>query len=237
MTAPFYIGAGRRLADDDFRRIAARHGIGEAVLRAICAVEARGRGFHSSGAVVCLYEPHIAWRQTEGGTRRALEREGLACRRWRPGRYPASSFRRIDRCAEIAGAEVAALATSWGLGQIMGFNHAAAGYGTAVDMVRDFARSETRQMEGMVRLILSNPRMAAALGARDWETFARLYNGPDYKRNRYHGKLARAHREWELALENRTGPPDPLRGPPGTALRAVSGAVSKLTSILLRRKS
>ena len=230
MTAPFYIGdgGGRRLVDDDFRRLAARHDLDEAVLRALAQVEARGRGIHTTGAVVALYEPHVAWRHTAGPVRDRLAAAGLARPDWRPGAYPPSPYPSIDRCAAIAGEEVAAMASSWGLGQIMGFNHAPAGYGSAAGMVRDFATSEARQLEAMIRFILASPDMAAALRARDWSGFARRYNGPGYARHGYHTRLARAVGEWDRRM-----PAARARG--AGALRRVPAILVKFLSMITRR--
>ena len=191
--APFYMGTGAKLSDADFKRLAASHGIEEAKIRAVNDVEAAGSGFYASGAVKCLYEPHIAWKMTSGKVRDALAAEGLAYAKWKAGAYPATSFVRIDLCTKIAGAEVAALATSWGLGQIMGFNHEACGYPTAVAMVKDFAKSEANQLEGMIRFIKANPAMFAALQRGDWAGFASRYNGPGYKANKYDTRLAAAY--------------------------------------------
>ncbi|MCD2184198.1 N-acetylmuramidase domain-containing protein [Rhizobium sp. GN54] len=191
--APFYMGTGAKLSAADFARLAASHGIEEAKIRAVNEVEAAGSGFYASGAVKCLYEPHIAWKMTSGKVRDALAAEGLAYAKWKAGAYPATSFVRIDLCTKIAGAEVAALSTSWGLGQIMGFNHEACSYPTAVAMVKDFALSEANQLEGMIRFIKANPAMFAALQRGDWAGFASRYNGPGYAANNYDSKLAAAY--------------------------------------------
>ena len=191
--ALFYIGPGSKLSAGDFARLASKHGIEEAKLRAVNEVEARGSGFTSAGAVVCLYEPHIAWKYTNGNVRVALEKEGLAYPKWLAGKYPKTSYARIDRCTAIAGAEVACLSTSWGLGQIMGFNHKACGFDTALEMVESFAQSEANQLEGMIRFISANRKMRDALQRGDWATFASLYNGPAYKQNKYDTKLAAAY--------------------------------------------
>lgn len=213
----FYIGEGRPLADADFTRLAGLHGLDEAKLRAVAEVEARGRGSHSSGALVCLYEPHIAWRYTEGRTRDRLAAEGLARPKWKRD-YPPTSFERIDRCAAIAGEEVAALATSWGVGQIMGFNHKACGFATARAMVVAFAESEANQLEGMIRFIMANPKMRAALAAGDWAGFASAYNGPGYRENEYDEKLADAYARWRDRLAARPPPgPEPAAPPPAPA--------------------
>lgn len=194
---PFYVGAARKLTSADFARIAAASGIEEAKIRAVAELEAAGSGFHSSGALVCLYEPHIAWRYSAGAVRAALAKEGLAYEKWKAGGYPRSSLARIDRCAEIAGAEVACLATSWGLGQIMGFNHQACGFSSALVMVKAFAESEGNQVEGMIRFIRSNAKMLAALQKADWAGFAALYNGAGYKTNKYDTKLAAAYARYK----------------------------------------
>jgi hypothetical protein len=44
-----------------------------------------------------------------------------------------------------------------------------------------------------VRFIKINPGMLAALRAKDWAKFAKLYNGPEYMKNNYHTKLALAY--------------------------------------------
>ncbi|MBV5553030.1 N-acetylmuramidase family protein, partial [Pseudomonas aeruginosa] len=41
----------------------------------------------------------------------------------------------------------------------------------------------------------TDPALHKALKARKWADFARLYNGPDYKRNLYDTKLARAYEQ------------------------------------------
>lgn len=190
---PFYMGAGVRITDADFSRIAGSFGMEEAKVRAVNDVEAAGRGFHSSGALVCLYEPHIAYKYSSGAVRDELVAAGLAYPKWQRGNYPATSFDRIDRCAAIAGAELAAMATSWGLGQIMGFNYAACGFGSALEMVTSFAESEANQLNGMFRFIKSNPALYAAIQRADWAAFASAYNGPGYKDNKYDTKLAAAY--------------------------------------------
>jgi len=190
---PFYMGAGVKLSDADFAALASKHGIEEAKIRAVNEVEAAGKGFTSSGAITCLYEPHIAYKYSSGAVRDALVAAGLSYKTWKAGSYPKSSYDRIDRGTAIAGAEVAALATSWGLGQIMGFNYKACGYPTAVDMVKGFAKSEANQLEGMINFMKANPAMLAALKAGNWADFAKLYNGAGYAANKYDTKLAAAY--------------------------------------------
>jgi hypothetical protein len=193
----FYIGRGERIIDSDILDIAEKNGIEYAALQAVCEIEARNTGFTSANALICLYEPHIAYRYTSGPIRAQLVKAGLAYPRQGMKPYPRSSYPRIDQCTAIAGAEVACLSTSWGLPQMMGFNHKACGYGTALDMVKSFAESEYNQVEAMVKFIRASPSMLSALNNHDWAGFARRYNGSGYRQNKYDEKLAKAYTYWK----------------------------------------
>ena len=246
MSSKFYIGEARRLSDADFSRLAQVYGIEEAALRAVAEVEARGEGFYSSGAIICLYEPHIAYKYSSGSIRTALVKAGLAYATWKPGMYPATSYPRIDQCSAIAGEEIAALATSWGVGQVMGFNFKALGHTSAVSMVKWFADSEANQLEGMVRFIKSNPAMLAALKAKDWAGFAKRYNGEGYAKNKYDTKLAAAYAKWskrkpaavvpEPVVEPEPAPapaPSPAPVPTPTPIPSVPAAPKSFWAMLL----
>lgn len=105
----------------------------------------------------------------------------------------ASQYDRIDRalalCAAAGlGEEPALRAASWGIGQVMGFNHEHAGFPTAAAMVQAMVGSEDAQLAAMSNFMVSNG-LAAALRARNWARFARLYNGPRYAENHYDLKL------------------------------------------------
>jgi hypothetical protein len=212
----FYIGTAIPLADIDLTVLSVRHGLEEAALRAVIAVETNGKGFTPAGAVIALYEPHVAYRNTSGTIRNALVKAGIAYQKWRAGSYPKSSYPRIDQCAKVAGEEVACLATSWGLPQILGENFKAAGFGSALEMVKFMAVSEKNQVEAMVNFIADNPKMRAALKGHDWPTFARLYNGAGYKKNAYDTKLASAYKKAAAMVAARkpaSPPPAPVEAP------------------------
>lgn len=200
MKPPFYIGEGRQISEQEIAEAAGQHGI-PAYLALACTYKesANLNGSWSSGALVALYEDHVAWRNTSGEIRSRLAAEKLAAPGWRDLPYPASPYPAIDRCAEIAGEEVAALSTSWGLYQILGENHRLLDFPTAVEMVRAFAVSERAQFEGWVKIIKAFGVLDDLL-AEDWAGYARRYNGPKYASHGYHTKLAalaeRFKRNW-----------------------------------------
>lgn len=213
-----YRGASRKIGDLDLPRIGHRIGVGEDEIHALIEVEAAGSGFDSQGRVKALYEPHIAYKYSSGGTRQMLVSAGLAYPNWKRD-YPKDSYSRILQAAEID-QTVALKATSWGLGQIMGFNHRDAGYVSPEAMVAAFADSEAAQLEAMIDFIIAN-KLDDELRRHDWRGFARGYNGEGYEANGYHIKLAASYLKWSRIKDTPWTPgqapqpaPAPLPPPP-----------------------
>lgn len=187
-------GAARRLDDIDLPRVGALIGVGEDEIHAVLDVEASGSGYDAQGRVKALYEPHKAYALSSGAVRAQLVSQGLAYPKWGEKPYPKDSYPRILKALEID-ETVALNATSWGLGQIMGFNHAAAGYPSACAMVEAFAEDEEHHLEAMIRFIIANG-LDDELRRHDWAGFARGYNGSGYAKNAYDAKLAAAFAKW-----------------------------------------
>lgn len=196
-------GAAKKLADLDLPRIGALVGVGEDEIHALIDVESSGSGFDIKGRPKALYEPHIAYRLSSGAVRARLEKAEVAYPRWGERPYPKDSYARI-LVAQAIDETVALKATSWGLGQILGSNHKAAGYDTPQAMVTAFCDSEAAQLEGVVNFIKANG-LADELRRHDWAGLARGYNGPGYARNAYHTKLSAAFRKWQAISDTPTG--------------------------------
>ncbi|MCJ8140230.1 N-acetylmuramidase family protein [Falsirhodobacter halotolerans] len=187
-------GRAVRLNDYDLPEIGALIGVGEDEIRAVIEVETAGGGFDAKGRPRMLFEPHVFWRELPEAKRRGAERAGLAYPKWGEKPYPRDSYPRLVMAMMLD--PVAALRScSWGLGQIMGFNHKAAGYPTAQAMVAAFMDSEPAQLEAMVRFIQSEG-LDDELRRHDWSAFARGYNGAGYARHGYHTRLAAAYAKW-----------------------------------------
>lgn len=72
-------------------------------------------------------------------------------------------------------------ATSWGLGQIMGYHYARLGYKSVDDMVDDFKKGEYQQVQGIAKFIATSPALLKAIKAHNWHLVAVHYNGAGYK--------------------------------------------------------
>lgn len=142
-----------------------------------------------------LFEAHQFSKRT--GHRFDDSHPNLSSRKWNRALYVGGQgeWARLHRAMQLD--EVAALmSTSVGRYQIMGFNHHLAGF----DSVRVFwdamKRAEVYHLDAFVLFII-NSKLAPMLrrisaNPEDCAPFALGYNGPGYRTNRYHEKIAKA---------------------------------------------
>ena len=166
-----------------------------------------------------LFEPHVFYRCLTPERRALAVANGLAYASWKPGQYPKDSYPRLARALEID--ETAVLkACSWGLGQILGENHRAAGFATPQAMVAAFCESEAAQLEGMVAFITARG-LDGHLRNHNWAAFARGYNGPAYAKHGYDTKLANALAKWSRIKDTPLGRAAPPPAPPSPDIEPV----------------
>jgi len=219
-------GHARRLKSVDISLLAHTIGCGEDHLHAVMEVETRGGGFDTHGRVKMLFEPHVFYRELSGSDREVAVSKGLAYRRWGERRYPSDSYPRLHAAMKID-TDAALRSCSWGLGQIMGFNHKLAGYDSAHSMVVAFLDDEDTHLAGMVEFIISSG-LDDELRREDWRGFARGYNGSGYAKHGYHTKLKRAFDKWKRIPDTPFTPGNidrspPVSNPPDNPVRVTRG--------------
>ena len=180
------------LKPSDFSDAAFELGCDVATVKAICSVESKGKGFNPDGSVVTLFEGHIFYKYTSG--KFAKSHPDLCYQRWTRQFYGKTVKQEKDRLnrAMSLDANAAMMSTSWGMFQIMGFNHVRCGYRNVSHFVKDMGLSERQQLIAFVKFVKSIGA-ADELQSKDWAGFARLYNGPRYAENRYDEKLSFAY--------------------------------------------
>jgi hypothetical protein len=191
-----FTGPARPLTARDVQNAAAEIGCEVAALRAVLAVESRNSGFDAKRRPIILFEPHVFWRQLSGPAREEAYREGLAYQKWGAKPYPRgqdAQYDRLSRAAKID-EEAAFRSISVGLGQVLGENYAAAGCSSAVEMFEQARESEAAQLGHMLGFIRAR-RIDDDLRNKNWETFARVYNGPGQVK-KYSAWLAREYAKW-----------------------------------------
>lgn len=191
------------LNDDAFVSIAKKMAIPEASVRAVTEVEAKQFGFLASGRPAILFERHKFYKDLVRLRGQSFANSVTAsapdiCNS-NPGGYVGreGEWKRYDKASNID-TTCAMLSTSWGLFQIMGFNHKQAGFSNVQDYVNAMFESEKKQLEAFASYVKndSDQSLHRALVTQSWASFANEYNGPAYKKNLYDTKLATAFAKW-----------------------------------------
>ena len=132
-------------------------------------------------------------------TPRAVWNRALYAKGPTPDRRNTGEHNRLMRATTLNRA-AALMATSWGRFQILGENFATAGFATLQDFINAMYANEGAQLDAVVNYLKNDRRthrttgrtMLEAIRVGDWESFARLYNGPAYRENGYADKLRAA---------------------------------------------
>ncbi len=187
-----FTGAAEPLTKAGFRGVVSDLGIGVPELLAVLAVESKSCGFLPDRRPIILFERHIFHKRTAGRFSAANPDISNA----EPGGYAglAKEYPRLEKAVKLDRA-AALMSASWGAGQVMGFNHKAAGFDDVESMVAAMQLSEDAQLES-VAAFLKSQNLVGHLRSRDWTSFARAYNGPAYAKNKYDVRLAGAFQQY-----------------------------------------
>ena len=191
-------GKGLPLSETALRQVCDTLPVAVAELWAVVTVETRGFGFLASRRPLILFERHIFHDRTGGKYDKTAPNLSNAT----PGGYAGGTaeYPRLE-AAIVLDRHAALESASWGLGQIMGFNHASAGFATVEEMVTAMTNDEKAQLQGVAGFIKSNA-LDAAIRRHDWAAFAKVYNGAAFKKNEYDTRLAAAHAKAAALLPN-----------------------------------
>ena len=183
-----------------------------ASVRAVAEVEAPRGGFLRNGDPVILFEGHLFSKLT--GRQYDQSHPTISYRRWTKKHYKggAKEYERLNLARQLD--EPAALkSASWGKFQILGMNSGFCGCRDVyefVDQMRDSERSQLLLFGEFIRRYAGG-KLQTAIRARDWPEFARIYNGPAYRANKYDTKMAKAYErfaDYPRHLQS-CGPDDP----------------------------
>lgn len=205
------------LTAQDFADAAEALGCSVAQIRAVFEVEASGAGWFTDmrGEILALdgpggfldgsslpkilFEAHVFDKETGGRFRSS--HPNLSSARWNKALYVGGQgeYERLHRAMQLD-ARAALRSASWGAPQIMGFNHKLAGFDTVEAFVEAMKTGARAHLMAFVAFVKASGLTAALRQITTYhasaEPFARGYNGPGYKANEYHVKIARAFAKW-----------------------------------------
>lgn len=189
--------AAPRLTAEDFDQAAADLGVESAVIRAVAQVESGGRsGFDAAGRPKILFEAHLFDRLTRGRFRAAHPNLSQPNRTAAARYYADDQWARMNQAWELD-PDAAVQSASWGMFQVLGSNYAC-GWTTLDGFVSAMFESERQHLRAFLAFCRAN-RLIEWMKARNWPAFARAYNGPAYRVNRYDELLDDAYRHWKKA--------------------------------------
>ena len=165
-----------------------------AAIKAVAEVESNGNAFTVNNRLICLFEGHLFYKWTKG--RFAKSHPTLCYKSWVKSFYKKDYDDEYTERFSVAfrlDAEAAMKATSWGAFQILGEHYIRLGFASVGDMLDFLKRDEDNHLTAFAKFVETDTRLLRALQQRDWATFARIYNGPAYKKNNYDTKLAKAY--------------------------------------------
>jgi hypothetical protein len=167
----------RTLSSLDYWLAGMRLGCDPAIIKAIAYIESGGKGWTDKGVI-----------------KTRLENQFLP-------RYQAESGKAAKYFITFAAAydydkRSAILSTSFGIFQIMGFNHKLVGYSTPETFYLGMRSGAVAQLNAFVKFVKAR-KLEKYLRDKNWAAFAYYYNGPAYARNNYDTKLQQYYNKFK----------------------------------------
>lgn len=188
----------KRLKEQDFTQAAKLLKCNVAAIKAVAEVESSGDGFLTDGRVKILFEGHTFHKYTKGIY--SASYPTISYPKWTTQFYTKGKTGDIRGAGELARLDqamylnktAALMSASYGKFQVMGFNFASCGYMSVNDFYTDVQIDEAHHLDIFCKYII-HAGLGDELYNLRWDDFARKYNGPEYKKNRYTEKLWAAY--------------------------------------------
>jgi hypothetical protein len=196
------------LSEQDLIDFASQYNLELAVIKAVNEVESSGKGFLLDGRPRILFEGHVFWRELK---KRGIKPEDFTSTKnnnvlyksWVRSHYEGGKqeYDRLEKAAGISDLDAfhdaAYVSVSYGSFQIMGFHFKSLGYPSVDSFVADMYTHEKAHLKAFGKFLKAN-NLIKHLQSKNWESFARGYNGPGYKTNKYDTKLASAYNKYKI---------------------------------------
>ena len=189
-----FTGAATPIANADYERAAEKLACEVAAVRAVAEVESGGRtGFLADKRPKILFESRWFHKLTDGAFDDS--HPNISTSKWvRNYRGGAGEYERLAEALALDSA-AALKSASWGMFQILGVNHKAAGFDDVEAFVQAQTTSEGAHLDAFISFVVTN-NLDGPLRDKRWADFARRYNGPAFAENKYDQKMAEAYAKY-----------------------------------------
>jgi len=191
-------GTAKRITEHDFENAAQKLGCEVAAVKAVVKVEAgRGGGFLLDKRPKILFESR--WFHKLTNAQYDNTHPHLSTPTWVRNYIGGSGeYARLEEAIKL-NRQAALKASSWGSFQILGVNFRLAGFNSVERFVKAQVISEGEHLKAFVNFVRGNS-LDDELRDKRWADFAKRYNGPGYKQNRYDEKMAAAYEEYSEGI-------------------------------------
>ncbi len=167
-------------------------GTDEAAVLAVGEVESKNEGFLPEGLPKILFEAHLFSKFTDGKFDK--EHPDISSSTWDRSLYKGGldEYPRLFEAMKLD-FDAAIRATSWGQFQILGDNYKAAGFNSPTEFMMAQMTSDKLQASTFASFVKRSTIRTESLQNHNWSRFARNYNGPAFKANKYDTKLKAAY--------------------------------------------
>lgn len=213
-----FVGTGDQLTRDEIVQRAVARRVQPAALMAVVDIEAAGEGYLSPTdlRMKALFEAHVFSRWTQHRFDESYP--DLSSRSWNRSLYGRGGLHQYDRIARAMKLDetAALMATSWGLGQVLGQNYGMLDFDSPQEMVEVFKQSEDAQLDGMLKFCEKSGALAKLQGSTpDFAGFTRIYNGPGqvpFYSGRLKGAYFKALQDWKIPTRTPRTEPEAWNG-------------------------
>ncbi len=197
------------LSEKDLQDFAGHYDLELAAVKAVNKVESSGKGFLVDGRPKILFEGHVFWKQlqkrnVDPQTLLSTESKDILYQKWSKIHYLGGTgeYTRLEKAARLTDSpqvrEAAYCSASWGSFQIMGYHYSSLGYASIDTWVNKMNEHEREHLKAFGKFLEVN-RLMIHLKNRNWAKFAKGYNGPGYRLNKYDEKLKAAYEQYSAA--------------------------------------
>lgn len=183
------------ISDEAFQEAADELGVETAKIKAVSAVESRHSGFLDSGEPKILFEATWFHRFTDGAYDDT--HPNISSPTWDKSLYEGGQeeHERLQKAVELD-REAALKSASYGKFQILGVNWQKCSYESLQQFINAMYESEEAHLEAFVGFI-KNEGLVEPLKEGDFESFARSYNGPGFRRNSYAKRMKEKYEQYQ----------------------------------------
>lgn len=187
-----------KLTEKDYRDLSLKYNLEVALIKAVEEVESNGNGYLDNGLLKILFEAHIFSRFTK----HKYDKTNLSISSlfWNRSLYKGGikEYLRLEEAYSLD-LESALKSCSYGSFQIMGFNYKICGYNNVYEFVSDVRMGLLYGLNQFIKYCIGT-NILIHLKSYKWNTFAKLYNGLGYLKNKYNIKLKNAYHKYKNAI-------------------------------------